>query len=82
MDITQEHELQIQEIMSRMQCSKDFECYKSRFENLCEVRILCDGKLVKCLDENGQICEFGFSFGSGLFCKCPLRKYITENFKI
>lgn len=82
MEITQEHEQRMQEIMRGMQCSKDFECYKSRFENLCKVRIICEGKLVKCLDEGGQICEFGFTFGSGRFCKCSLRKYIAENFKL
>lgn len=82
MEITQEHERRIQEIMSEMQCSKDFKCYKSGFEKLCKARIICDGSLIECLEEKAQPCELGFSFGYGYFCNCTLRKYIARNFRV
>lgn len=82
MEISQEHEHRIQEIMSKMQCRKDFECYKSGFENLCKVRIICGSKLIECIEKKAQSCEFGFPFGYGCFCNCLLRKYIAENFKV
>lgn len=82
MEIKQEQERRIQEIMSEMQCPEDFKCYKSGFEDLCKLRIVCDGQLVECLEEKGQACDLGFAFGYGYFCDCPLRKYIAENFKV
>ena len=80
MEITQEHKTQIEEIISGIECPKDFECYKSGFENLCKTLIFGDGKVVECLGKSGQQCNFSFSFGLGYFCKCPLRIYIAKNF--
>jgi hypothetical protein len=82
MEITQEHERRMQDIMGEMQCPKDFECYKSGFEELCKVRIICGGQLIECLEEKAQSCQLGFSFGYGYFCDCKLRKYIARNFKV
>ena len=80
MEITQEHKTQIEEIISGIECPKDFECYKSGFENLSKTQILVAGEVVECLGESARLCKFSFSFGSGYFCKCPLRRYITKNF--
>jgi hypothetical protein len=80
MEITQEHDRKIKEIMRGMQCNRDFECYKSGFENLSKVMITGDGKLVECLEEKANFCEHVFSFGLGYICKCPLRNYIARNF--
>ena len=78
MEVTHENKIQIEEIISSMECSKDYECYKSEFENLCQTRIL--GEVVECLEKNSQMCRFSFDFGFGYFCNCPLRKYIAQNF--
>ena len=80
MEITQEHRTQIEKIISGMDCSKDFKCYKSSFEDLCKVQIFTDGELVECLEEISQSCKFSFNFGLGHFCKCSLRRYIAQNF--
>jgi hypothetical protein len=80
MEITQEHRIQIEEIISGMECPKDFSCYKSGFEDLSKIRIFQDGVVIECLEERSQLCELSFSFGSGYFCKCPLRKYIAKHF--
>jgi hypothetical protein len=80
MEITQEHDSKIQEIMKDMQCHRDFECYKSGFENLSKIGIVGDAKLVECLEKRAITCEFGFTFGLGYICKCPLRYYIAKNF--
>jgi hypothetical protein len=82
MEITQEHEGRIQEIMREMQCPRDFECYKSGFENLSKARIVGSGILVECLEEKAKDCKLKFSFGFGYFCKCPIRKYVAKNFKV
>ena len=80
MELDGEQKRQIEEIIRGMECPGNLECYASGFENLSTVRIIESAKLVKCLEENPQTCDFGFSFGYGTFCKCPLRRYIAENF--
>lgn len=80
MEIAQEHDNKIQEIMRSIQCHRDFECYRSGFKNLCKAGIVGDAKLVECLEEKAKTCEFGFTFGLGYICKCPLRHYIAKNF--
>jgi hypothetical protein len=80
MKVTQEHQAQIEGIINGMECSKDFECYKSGFENLCKVRIFRNGELSECLDTKSWLCPFSFNFGNGYYCKCPLRKYIAKHF--
>jgi len=82
MDITQEHESKIREIIGGMKCKKDFECYRSGFENLCKVKIGVDAMLIDCKEENANNCDFSLSFGFGYICTCPLRKYIAKNFNI
>ena len=80
MEIAQEHDSKIQEIVGGMQCRRDFECYKSEFENLCQTEIVGDAKLVGCFEENVKSCDYVFSFGKGNICICPLRHYIARNF--
>ena len=80
MEITQEHRIQIREIISDIVCPKDFECYKSGFDDLCKVKIFLDGELVECLVEISPSCKLSFNFGFGHYCKCPLMKYIAKNF--
>jgi len=81
MEITQEHRTQIEEIISGMECPKDFKCYKSGFEDLCKAKIFLDGEMVECLGETAQLCKSSFHFGFGYICKCPLRRYIAKHFK-
>ena len=80
MEIVQENKTQIEEIISGMECPKDFVCYESGFEDLCKTQIFRDGELIECLEESSQSCKFSFNFGLGYFCRCPLRRYIAKNF--
>ena len=75
-----EHKRQIEEIISDIECPKDFQCYKSDFEDLAKIRIFRDGELVECFEEHSYLCKFSFSFGRGYYCKCPLRCYIAKKF--
>ncbi len=74
----QRHEKQIQKIMSEMECRKDFECYKSGFENMSKVNDIGLEGFVECLKENAQECELSVSFGYSWFCRCPLRIYVAK----
>ena len=79
MEITQAQKTQIEEIISKNECPKDYECYKSGFDNVCRAKIFIDGNLVECFDKGRTSCKFSHHFGLGYFCKCPLRKYIAQN---
>ena len=81
MEITQEHQTEIEKIINGMECPKNFECNNSGFENLCKSQIFRDGELVECLDESSQSCKFSFHFGLGYICKCPLRIHIAKKLK-
>ena len=72
---------QIAEIMSQMQCPKDFECYKSGFEDLCKARDIGMEQFLVCLAENPRECKFSLPFGEGFYCNCPLRVYIAKNLR-
>jgi hypothetical protein len=70
---------EIEEIMGRIECPFDFQCYKSGFEELCGSPMVDSGKLVGCHHENAAACHFSVSFGSDFLCACPLRLYVAIN---
>ena len=80
MVITQENKLQIEEIIQRMDCPRNFECYQADFGSMGEVGIVGDAVMIECIEERGWKCEFGSPHGLGVICKCPLRNYIAKNF--
>ena len=80
MVVTQENKRQIEEIIRAMHCPRDFECYKSDFQNVGEVGIVGDAAMLECIEPRGRTCEFGSPRGLGIICTCPLRNYIARNF--
>jgi hypothetical protein len=82
MEIAQEHKTQIEQIISEMECPKDFICHKSGFGNLGKSRLIADGQRVECLEENARLCKFALLFGPLTLCECPLRNYIAKNFHL
>jgi hypothetical protein len=81
MELTQEHAKQIKEIISSMDCHKDFKCYKSGFDNICTATYCGLDTYADCCDPNKTTCEFRVPFGHGAFCRCPLRVYIAKYLK-
>ncbi|UCE50698.1 MAG: hypothetical protein JSW47_11135 [Phycisphaerales bacterium] len=81
MVITQENKQQIEEIIQTMHCPRDFECYKSDFQNIGEVGIVGDAEMLECIEPRGRTCEFGSPRGLGTICTCPLRNYVARNFR-
>ena len=72
---------QLEEIILRNSCPKDFVCYKSGFENLCKAEYIWQDYIIKCLEDNPRECVFSISFGGAYYCKCPLRVYIAKTLK-
>jgi len=75
------HKKEIEKIIGRMECPRDFECYKSGFENRCTAKDTGIESFLKCLGENPGECKFSMTFGFSYFCKCPLCNYIVKKLK-
>jgi hypothetical protein len=72
---------EIERIMRTIKCPFDFECYQSKFEDMCGSLLEESGKLVGCNDEKTAECNFSIRFGSEFLCACPLRLYISRTYK-
>ena len=81
MDLADEQRERIEEIMASMQCSEDFKCFKSSFENICKAKDKGSVEYANCLEDAHVYCEYKLKFGSGILCKCPLRVYVAKNLK-
>jgi len=77
MELRQEHQKQIEEVMSEVNCQKGFECCKAGFRDICRVKDVGPEDFLKCLEENSQDCQFSLSFGNGASCLCPVRIHIA-----
>ena len=73
------HKQRIEEIISEMNCPRNFICFKSGFKNLGKAEDINMESFVKCLEINAWECEFSFAFASYYLCKCPLRVYVLKN---
>lgn len=80
----QEVEKEIEQIIEGMECTKDFECYRSGFKRLCRARNGGLQEHVWCMEEAGVSlgCRYSLSFGAGMLCKCPLRVYLAKKLKM
>ena len=65
------HEMQIEEIMGVMTCLKNFECYKSGFEKLCNAADIGVEGFITCLEVEPEKCWFSVTSGQSYLCQCP-----------
>lgn len=71
---------EIEEIIRRTGCPRNFECYASQLETLCRVVSFADGQMIECMELRHEQCIFRVPFGWGHVCTCPVRKYIAAKF--
>ena len=67
------------EIIGKLQCPKDFICYKSDYEKLCKAGFNGKSAILHCLEEEPDECIFSLSIKDTYYCQFPLRNYIAEN---
>jgi len=77
----EKHKEEIEKIIDRIKCTKDFECYKSGFKNLRKARGIGLERYLECLEKEPRECEFAIPFGYTFLCQCPLRVYIAKKLK-
>ena len=71
----------VEEIIDGIKCPKDFECYKSGYDNLCKAEDIGIESFLVCLEEDPVSCKFSIPYGDAYFCQCPLRVYIAKKIK-
>ena len=68
----------LDDLVSQTDCPKGFECVESKFEVLGKAKDRGLEGYLDCLDDSAPSCKFGVPFGSGYFCRCPVRVYILK----
>lgn len=72
------YQKEIKEIMTGMECARDFACYTSDFKPRCEVK---DVELENHLEIEGECnksCKYLVLSNGVRYCKCPLCVYLTR----
>lgn len=70
----------IESIITVIECPKDFICYYSGFNNICNAKDIGIESFVECLEKKKE-CKFSFRFALIYLCKCPVRVYIAKKLK-
>lgn len=78
MAIPLEHRERIRRILGELDCPQKIPCCCRDFESLSRIDRVGDTGLIECLDGRGPICPFGVPFGYAIFCRCPMRKYLSD----
>jgi len=77
----QDPNIKIEEILDGLKCPKNYLCYTSGHEKVCEVKDIGLESFLVCLERNPTGCKFCVKFGGIHFCECPLRIYIAKKLK-
>ncbi len=64
--------------MTKQKCENDFLCYTSGFEDLCQARVIRNGKTVQCLEPRKNLCSYRISTFFKRLCQCPTRIHIAK----
>lgn len=71
--ITPEIKVALERIMQKIDCPKDYICYRDDFKQLCKVEVAsAKGDRFLCVD--AAPCKLSIQ---GMYCNCPVRKYIA-----
>ena len=74
----QHHRDWIEQIVSSIECPRNFVCYRKKSRPLCTTRdVEIDGHVA--VEGNNRWCKFKTHFAGGDFCRCPLCVYLTKN---
>jgi hypothetical protein len=78
MNLTRSQRKEVEQIVSAMECSKDFACRRSKFEDLCQVKDIGLDDVVCLGTAMDRVCGFTTPFEGDYICSCPLRIYIAR----
>ena len=71
----------VKKVLGDHRCNKNLKCARGGLAELCKAREIGSDLFMVCLEEDPN-CSFTISFGHGFMCKCPVRVYLSKEFKI
>jgi hypothetical protein len=80
--VKQDYKEQLEALMEKMECPKDFLCYKSNFSKLCNTEYMRADEFWECRDKTPLNCSFSALHTYTYLCRCPLRHYIAEKLEM
>ena len=78
--INVEDHLKLEELRTQVACDKHFTCVESALSDLCQGVYHSDIDILECQQDGPTPCKFTRPFGCTAVCRCPLRKFIAQNF--
>ncbi len=78
--MTHEEDMEVDEIITRTECPKGFECRNLAYDQICKAKDIGIESFLECLEEDSRDCPFTLPFGNSFLCQCPLRVYLAKRF--
>lgn len=72
----------IEESFKDIECPKNFECYKTKFSKLGQVKCHGEGNFLECLEESAPECGFSLPCVDKYYCLCPVRIDIANRLNL
>ena len=72
----------IQENFGDVECPKSFECYKTNFSKIGQVKKHGEENFLECLEKDASKCGFSLPCEDKHYCLCPVRIHIANNLNL
>jgi hypothetical protein len=79
MHLAVKHSEQLAKLASETSCYANHRCLESGLEDLTEVQVAAEGRVLFCFSKNADRCGHSQSFGRAMLCECPVRQYIAQH---
>jgi len=60
-------------------CEKDYACEQTKFQALCQAKLILHGRLLKCLESRKHKCKARSRFFGYHLCTCKIRYYLAKS---
>lgn len=72
----------IEEKFGDVECPKKFECCKTNFSKLGQVKIGNKDNFLECLENSAPECSFSLPCDDKYYCLCPVRIHIAKSLNL
>jgi len=78
MEMEEDYRREIEKIIGRMYCPKDFICYRSGLENLCRAGNIGSISVLECLEREPHYCLFSSISKRSWFCDVAVQRKVDR----
>ena len=66
-------------LLGKNKCGNDLNCVKYGLEKVCQAKDVGLRSYLVCLEKH-RTCGLSINYGGGVYCKCPVRVHIKQEF--